>query len=416
MLKDIISKIISEKDKVEAWIDSHKEKLGSHILYSSVDLRNSGHKIVPVDTNMFPAGWNNLCPSCQKRAKDAFVEYFQNNYPETRCLVILPESHTRNTYYLENVLQLQEILRGAGFNTAVGTINPAITEMTTLQTAEGNDLNLYPIVRDGDNLFIESKKICQLVVNNDFSAGVPEILQGVKQNLLPNPGLGWHSRKKSDHFDIYSRLVSEFADLICVPKEHFDARFQVAEKVNLDDEDSRELVAQKVEAMIDDLNKIYKEYKIDYSPTVFIKNNAGTYGMAVVSVESGEDVRNLNQKARKKMRVGKEGSSTSNLILQEGVPTTDRIKDFAAEPVIYMVNNKPIGGFFRLNTQKGDTENLNSRGMEFSKGEFLNNPDYTNPIMEEVQGEDVIYAYKTIANIAGLAAGYESRNNFDSKK
>ena len=31
--------------------------------YTSVDLRNSGFKLAPVDTNLFPAGFNNLNPA-----------------------------------------------------------------------------------------------------------------------------------------------------------------------------------------------------------------------------------------------------------------------------------------------------------------------------------------------------------------
>jgi len=28
--------------------------------YSSVDIRNAGFKLAPVDTNLYPGGWNNL--------------------------------------------------------------------------------------------------------------------------------------------------------------------------------------------------------------------------------------------------------------------------------------------------------------------------------------------------------------------
>ena len=30
--------------------------------YSSVDIRNAGFKLAPVDTNLYPGGWNNLTP------------------------------------------------------------------------------------------------------------------------------------------------------------------------------------------------------------------------------------------------------------------------------------------------------------------------------------------------------------------
>jgi glutamate--cysteine ligase len=32
--------------------------------YTSVDIRNAGFKLAPVDTNLYPGGWNNLTPRC----------------------------------------------------------------------------------------------------------------------------------------------------------------------------------------------------------------------------------------------------------------------------------------------------------------------------------------------------------------
>ena len=34
--------------------------------YSSVDIRNAGFKLAPVDTNLYPGGWNNLTPEDRK--------------------------------------------------------------------------------------------------------------------------------------------------------------------------------------------------------------------------------------------------------------------------------------------------------------------------------------------------------------
>ena len=37
-------------------------------LYCSIDLRDSGTKIAPVDSNLYPAGFNNICPEDQRNA------------------------------------------------------------------------------------------------------------------------------------------------------------------------------------------------------------------------------------------------------------------------------------------------------------------------------------------------------------
>lgn len=44
---------------INNWFEAKFNGLTSPF-YSSIDLRNSGYKIVPVDANLFPAGFNNL--------------------------------------------------------------------------------------------------------------------------------------------------------------------------------------------------------------------------------------------------------------------------------------------------------------------------------------------------------------------
>jgi hypothetical protein len=44
--------------------------------------------------------------------------------PEARNLLIIPENHTRNTFYLANVVQLQRIFNMAGLNVRMGSISP----------------------------------------------------------------------------------------------------------------------------------------------------------------------------------------------------------------------------------------------------------------------------------------------------
>src|SRR6476659_7646222 len=88
--------------------------------YCSIDLRDSGHKIVPVDSNLYPAGFNNICPEDRRAAPPIFraqVEAIANQRGKstpTRIL-ILPEAHTKNSYYIENLYYLNEIIQNAGF-------------------------------------------------------------------------------------------------------------------------------------------------------------------------------------------------------------------------------------------------------------------------------------------------------------
>jgi glutamate--cysteine ligase len=97
-------------------------------IYTSVDLRNAGFKLAPVDTNLYPGGWNNLTTEMMPLAVQAGMAAIEKICPEAKNLLLIPENHTRNTFYLSNVVQLQRIFGQAGLNVRLGTLNPEITE------------------------------------------------------------------------------------------------------------------------------------------------------------------------------------------------------------------------------------------------------------------------------------------------
>ena len=57
--KSLHSSIIDNHNSIETWFRRQWIKYPPPF-YSSIDIRNSGLKIAPVDTNLFPAGFNNL--------------------------------------------------------------------------------------------------------------------------------------------------------------------------------------------------------------------------------------------------------------------------------------------------------------------------------------------------------------------
>src|SRR5437764_1940861 len=81
--------------------------------YTSVDLRNSGFKLAPVDTNLYPGGFNNLNPEFLPLCVHAAMSAVQKICPDTHRFMLVPENHTRNLHYLQNVAVLKRILEGA---------------------------------------------------------------------------------------------------------------------------------------------------------------------------------------------------------------------------------------------------------------------------------------------------------------
>src|ERR1035437_199050 len=107
-------KIIENSTQVQAWFSS-KNKALAFPFYSSFDLRDAGFKIVPVDANIYPAGFNNICPTDRESAVDVAKAFLDHHYsPETKKILLLTEEHTQNPYYWDNVLALATILKGTG--------------------------------------------------------------------------------------------------------------------------------------------------------------------------------------------------------------------------------------------------------------------------------------------------------------
>src|SRR3989344_955 len=96
--------------------------------YCSVDLRNSGFKLAPVDTNLFPAGFNNLNPAFQSLAVQAVQAAIERICPRAGGVLVIPENHTRNLFYFESLATLVEILTRAGLRVRLGSLLAAFRE------------------------------------------------------------------------------------------------------------------------------------------------------------------------------------------------------------------------------------------------------------------------------------------------
>jgi len=67
--------------------------------------------------------------------------------PEARNLLVVPENHTRNTFYLSNVVQLKRIFHQTGLNVRFGSLSPEIKEPTTYDLPTGESITIEPLIR-----------------------------------------------------------------------------------------------------------------------------------------------------------------------------------------------------------------------------------------------------------------------------
>ncbi|MCS6839108.1 MAG: glutamate--cysteine ligase, partial [Bdellovibrionaceae bacterium] len=136
---------------------------------------------------------------------------------------------------------------------------------------------------------------------------------------------------------------------------------------DVEDQKSQRNLADAVDGMIADLSNLYKKHGIDDRPFVFLKNNSGTYGLAVTSVNSGSDVLEWGYRQRKRLKAAKGGRDVKELIIQEGVPTDLTHQGAVAEPVVYMVGCQTVGLFYRYHPERSHKESLNAPGSFFEK-------------------------------------------------
>ncbi len=377
--------------------------------YTSVDLRNAGFKLAPVDTNLYPGGFNNLTPEMMPLAVQAAMAAIEKICPEAKNLLLIPEKHTRNSFYLANVARLVQIFSLAGLNVRLGTLDETITEPTELSLADGSTLTLEPLVRTKRRLGLKHFDPCTILVNNDLSAGIPDVLKDLhEQYLLPPLHAGWAVRRKSQHFAAYEEVAKKFSKLLGMDPWLINPMYAVCDEVNFQEGTGIEGLQSQVEALLNKIRRKYKEYGINEKPFVIVKADNGTYGMGIMTVRDAKEVAELNRRARNKMSVVKDGQEVSRVIIQEGVPTYEQLNDAVAEPVVYMIDRYVVGGFYRVHADRGIDENLNAPGASFVPLAFAEPTQMPRPgARPGVSAPNRFYMYGVLGRLAMLAASYE---------
>ena len=99
IIKDLLhEKIIKHYDLIRDWFDK-KSKDREFPFYSSFDLRDSTLKISPVDANLFPAGFNNICEVDKANSVPICRKYLKTYFSSFKNIALLAEEHTGNPFY-----------------------------------------------------------------------------------------------------------------------------------------------------------------------------------------------------------------------------------------------------------------------------------------------------------------------------
>lgn len=386
--------IIQNWDRVNQYLDEQLAE-GPIPFYTSVDIRESRSKLAPVDNNLYPAGFNNLCALDLDSASSQIKETIDQTAPHTQKVCIIPESHTKNTFYLDHLAILGKTVRDAGFDVCFASPDTKLFE-------QANELALlshskFDVLIEKLELSatgeLEVKGVPQdlALLNNDQSTPLPMDWSQVKTPVTPSPLIGWTKRQKSRHFKHYKDVVDLFCEHFQLAPHLLQARFKNIGSVDFSSREGLEPLAEAVDAIKEEIGPNGK---------VFVKASQGTYGMGISVVNSGEEILHMNKKMRNKMNAGKNSLKFTSVLVQEGVETILKYDDMPAEVTIYLVGGKSVGGFMRANSERDSSSNLNSRGMVFKKfciSEIRQNQDHA--------AKEAVYS--VIARLSTLAGGRE---------
>lgn len=407
---DILAKCVREKqNELDRWWTMRSADVLLPIT-SSVDIRNAGFKVSVVDTNLFPAGFNNLCNNFSKTAADHFKHYLATREPRAKKILLVIEAFTRNWNYLESVAAMKALLEQGGFQVAVGTPGEPLSQNPLpVKLPSGKGLALYQLEQKNRQLQTADFLPDVIVLNNDCTPGIPPVLENISQPIYPSPNLGWHSRRKKTHFELYCQLVEEVAKILGVDPWLFSPITHVEHQVDITEPKDMERLSQCVAKTLKEVKAKYEQYQIKEKPYVFVKSNTGTFGLGVMHVESPEEILSLNRKARQKLTASKGGTVITEFLVQEGVMTVDAYEGAPIEPIIYYVGGESIGGFFRIHKGKDARSSLNAPGATFECLCFHKiEEDKGNLTLDCEDHDNLFVVAKWLGKIASLAAGMES--------
>ena len=374
--------------------------------YTSVDVRNAGFKLAPVDTDFYPNGWNNLSPEMLPMAVQAAMAAIEKICPEARNLLIIPDNSIRNTFYLSNLAQLRRIFHMAGLNVRIGSISAELKKSTTVELPGGESITIEPVLRHKGRIGVKDFDPCTILLNNDLAAGIPGILEDLHQQyLLPPLHASWATRRKSTHFACYEEIAKRFGKLIGIDPWLINPLYERCGEAGLADSAGVASLAAHVDSTLAKVRRKYKEYGIKEKPFVIVKADNSSSGMGLMTVR---DAKQLPALAARSLSLDPSQGSARQWIVQEGVLTHERMNDAVAEPVVYMMDRYVVGGFYRIHAERGIDENLSAPGSLYVPLAFGRSTQLPQLGVRPGASEpNRFYMYGVVGRLAMLAASYE---------
>ena len=204
LVHDLTDMLESKRQEITDWMNKKRQQVPIPI-YGSVDIRDAGWKIGVVDANHFPAGFNNVSNDDKPALAELLSKHIHREYSDCSWVHLYPESHTRNKGYIENISALKELLLLGGFKCTVGSLEfEGIGHLMGLSGPLKIDHVESKNLEGKDVLVIDGAIPDLVLLNNDLTDG---LIDGIADlSVSPPPSMGWHRRRKSQHYQVLQGL------------------------------------------------------------------------------------------------------------------------------------------------------------------------------------------------------------------
>ena len=408
-INELEQRILESMPAIERWFRLEWME-HTPAFYASADIRNAGFKLAPVASSLFPAGFSNLTPEMLPLAVQAAMAAIEKICPEARNLLLIPERESRSPFYLFSIRTLMQIFHQAGLNVRLGTLDETVKAPLKLALPDGDELQIEPVLRQRGRIGLKDFDPCTILLNAGLHDGIPDKMQSLhEQYLLPPLHAGWTVRRKSRHFQSYEEVSKRFAKLLGMDPWLIQPFFANAGPLDLASGEGVEPVRTHVEAVLAKTRRKYKEYGIGEKPFVLVKAGDGTHAVGWISLRDPKDLDEaFSRLGAEAAAAGRPAPKAAEIIVQEGVPTYERINDAVAEPVVYMIDRYVVGGFYRVHAERGVDENLNAPGSSFVPLAFDHSHQLPRPGEKPgASAPNRFYMYGVVGRLAMLAASYE---------
>ena len=235
--------ILQRHQPIEHWLRAQWQEHETPF-YASVDLRNSGFKLAPVDTNLFPGGFNNLKPEFLPLCVQAAMTAIQKLCPDAKGVLLDPgEPHAQPVLPAE---------RGAA------AVDPAHGRHEGARRhADPGDHRSRPSSSCRAAASSRSSRWCGAAIASDCRTSIPAwcCSTTICRPAFPRSWRTSSSRSSRrcsragpraasrSHFAAYSKVAAEFAALIDIDPWLIDPYFAMCGEINFQERTGEECLA-----------------------------------------------------------------------------------------------------------------------------------------------------------------------------